>query len=81
MQREFIGTVKCRDFEVRYYLLAEFSELGRLYGVGMERDGEGVDLPAITPSRMRAQALLKDLMWGQVTPVSLRDVVEDWLLS
>lgn len=81
MHRQFMGERKCRNFWVRYYLLKERSASGEIYGVGMERDGEGMDLPDLTPSQKRAQALLENLIRGQVTPVSLRDVVDDWLLT
>ena len=44
-------------------------------------DGEEAALPDLSPSRRRVQELAAALARGGVTPVALRDVVDDWLLA
>lgn len=73
--------VICRK-PVDYYLLAE--ELGETESYGVEiscEDGEAESVRGITLSQNRILCLLMLLMEQTVTPVTLRDVVEDWLLS
>lgn len=82
MRRRFIATVQCCGRPVRYYLLVDAVRDGRwMYGILVEGDGDREAIPGITPSRLRAQMLLKRLIRGRVTPVTARDVVEDWLLA
>ena len=42
---------------------------------------EVADVPNLSPSRARVQELAEALVRGGVTPVTLRDVVDDWLLE
>ena len=82
MRRIFMGTALCQDLPVRYYLLAEDREdETETYGVGVEYAGEIEELPNITPFQHRIQKLAEALMQGCVTPATLRDVTEDWLLT
>ena len=69
-----------------YFLLAEETELaapGEEYGVEIyvPETGERQLVRAVTPSRREAEALLDRIATGFVTPVTLRDVVYDWLCS
>jgi len=73
-----MGIALCREIPVRYYLLTERRELCA-YGICVEYQEEMVEISHITPSRQRIMALLRLLMNGCVTPVAVRDVVEDWL--
>ena len=68
MKRRLAGESRCKDAALRYYLLTE---------VG----GEQAAVSGITTARQRVQGLLDGLIRGQVTPVALRDVVDDWLLA
>ena len=71
----------CGKLPVRYSLVAEpLENAGENYGVLVESGGERVLLRGITVSQRRIQALLRLLMAGNVTAVTARDVVEDWLL-
>ena len=46
----------------------------------VESGGERLLLRGVTASQRRIQALLELLMAGNVSAVTARDVVEDWLL-
>ena len=82
MRRIFMGTARCLDHPIRYYLLAEAGEDGtETYGIGVEYAGETAEIPNITPFQHRIQKLAEALMQGCVTPTTLRDVAEDWLLA
>ena len=75
------GTQACGTIPVRYSLVAEELEnAGENYGVLVESGGERLLLRGITISQRRIQALLEQLMAGNVTAVTARDVVEDWLV-
>ena len=76
----FAGTGACGQTEVRYSLVAEeLEEAGENYGILVESEGERLFLRGITVSQRRIQALLRLLMAGNVSVVTARDVVEDWL--
>ena len=82
MRRIFMGTARCLDQPIRYYLLAEAGEDGtETYGIGVAYAGETAEIPNITPFQHRIQKLAEALMQGCVTPTTLRDVAEDWLLA
>lgn len=49
------------------------------YGVLVEKDGEETAMPSLDSSRERVALLLDRMVRGVVTPVSARDVAEDWL--
>ena len=75
------GMGMCGRLPVRYSLVAENLEnAGENYGVLVESGGERLLLRGITVSQRRIQALLELLMAGNVSAVTARDVVEDWLL-
>lgn len=81
MRKQLIGEARCRELPVRYYLLEDETDEGRpLYGIQVEYGGERMSILELTCSRQRAEALLGLLIRGCVTPVTVRDVVEDWLL-
>lgn len=72
----------CKNSTARYYLLQEpLGEDAEVYGVAVEYGGERAELRSLTVSRRRAEALLERMRRGRVTPVTARDVVEDWLLG
>ncbi len=81
MRRILVGSVLHQERQAQYYLLAESLEEGmEVYGVGVEYGGEAAEIPNITPSQQRIQQLEEVLVRGVVTPATLRDVAEDWLL-
>jgi len=79
----FMGSRDISDHSVSYYLLAdECGELGENYGVAIEdREGETSHVAGITPSQCRILGLVSALMKYAVTPATLRDVIEDWILE
>lgn len=81
MRRILMGTGCCLGETVKYYLLEDAAgSIAKQYGISLECGNEQASLPGITVSQSRILALLDTLISGSVTPVSLRDVVEDWLL-
>ncbi len=81
MRRLFVGEARCRASQARYYLLGEGTEESGSYGVLVEMDGEEASAADLSPSRQRVLELAEALVRGAVTPVALRDVVDDWLLE
>ena len=77
MKKRLIGEARCRASLARYYLL----ETEASYGVAVEMEGETAAVPDLSPSRRRVESLADALVRGTVTPVGLRDVVDDWLLA
>ena len=71
----------------QYYILVDEMELGgglscESYGVKVAGpDGEEASVPNITVSVERIDQLLELLRRNCVSPVTLRDVVLDWLLK
>ena len=81
MRRIFVGDAACGQKLIQYYLL-EHEIAGRTcYGIQVETGGEKAVIPCITPSQVAVLALAERLIRGCVTPVTARDVVEDWLLT
>ena len=81
LQTLFIGSSACKEAEVRYYLLAEEPETDTgCYGLRVEFGGEAETIHGITASQHVILSLLSALVRGAVTPVAVRDVIEDWLL-
>ena len=73
-----------RDCGYRYMILVDEMTVGGMscesYGVRVTGpDGECAEIPNITVSAGRIDELVDLLRRNQVSPVTLRDVVEDWL--
>ena len=81
MGKRFVGEALCQTARVRYYLLEEDAAEPASYGVEIELEGETAAVRDLSPCRERVQALAEKLVRGAVTPVALRDVVDDWLLE
>ncbi len=82
MRALLIGQRQLQEKPIRYYLLAEdCGSFTESYGVRIEHDSEEAAIPGITMSQVKIQLLMETLINGIVTPVGLRDVVEDWLLA
>ena len=64
-----------------YYVLVEdLGEREKSYGVEVRLKEECCRLMDLTSHRGRIETLMEALIRHDVTPVALRDVVEDWLL-
>lgn len=82
MRKRLVGEARCRASQARYYLLEkEPEEGGASYGVRIELEGETAAAADLSPSRRKVEELAERLVRGTVTPVALRDVVDDWLLE
>lgn len=81
MRSVFMGSRRLSGETLSYHLLIEeVEDLGENYGVLLEGFGQTAAILGITVVQNRALSLLEKLRHGAVTPASLRDVVEDWLL-
>lgn len=83
MHSTFMGKREVLTKAATYYLLTkEVGELCESYGVAVcLEDGEQCHIPDITCSHTGILGLISVLMRCTVTPVALRDVVDDWLSS
>ena len=73
---------RSRSYE--YFILIDEMDVGAFscesYGLKIrERGGESCVVPHITTSIARIDALSELVLAGGVTPVTLKDVVADWL--
>lgn len=74
------GQAECLGDPIYYELLAEdWKADTECYGLRIRRGGETAEIAGLTVSQRRIQELLESLVRGAVTPVVLRDVVEDWM--
>ena len=76
MEQQWFGAAECLGERIDYYILPEGAEG---YGVGAAYREDVVFVRNITPHREEITALASLLCRGRVTPIALRDVVEDWL--
>ena len=76
MRRVYIGSACCGEVPVRYFMLTSGRDR---YGILVEKGAERVEIPSLAGSRRRVRELLDRMLRGAVTPVTVRDVVEDWL--
>jgi len=78
----YFGKCQILQKQIEYYLLAdEFGHIGESYGVRIDCDnGETASVRGITLSQSRIQVLMDMVLRNTVTPSTLRDVVEDWIL-
>ena len=81
-----VESTEGREQRFAYYILVDQMEVSggfacESYGVKVAalNGGETVSLPNITVSISRIDELMGLLIRNLVTPVTLRDVVEDWL--
>lgn len=65
----------CRGKVIRYRIVTTEGN----YGIAVEYGGEQAVIENLTSCREAMEALALALRKGRVTPVALRDVVEDWL--
>jgi hypothetical protein len=79
----FIGKKTVHRQVINYYMLIEErADDTENYGVELAcANGERAQICRVTPSQNRALGLVSQLMRYAVTPVTLHDIVEDWLQS
>jgi len=74
-QKRILGNV------FSYYMLAEMEGPCETYGVKISDSSGGSNaFSSLTCSREQCRGLIKRLVKCDVTEITLRDVVEDWLL-
>lgn len=79
MRRIRFDQAECRGTAVVYYLVAEETAEVERYGLQVCCGEETETVSDITASRRAIQSLLEAMARGAVTPVTAREVVEDWL--
>lgn len=77
--RELIGGQICCTLD--YTLLAQMQGAAARFGVSVknEQTGETAEVMDVTGDRQQAVAFFKSVVRGQVTPVTLREVAEDFV--
>jgi len=73
-----VGSVRLGRKWLRYYLLRSM-EPQRGYGICVTCGSDAALIPEITSSEAEVRQLLGAMIRGRVTPVTVRDIVEDWL--
>ena len=82
MRALFYGQAECLGQPVYYELLAdELTGDKECYGLRVRCGEDTAEARDLTTSQRRIQELLDALVRGAVTPITTRDVVEDWLLA
>ena len=82
MRKFFFDSAALGENTVEYSLVTCTPDTDRgEYGILVESGGEQALIPAISVSRFRVQELLGLMCRGLVTPVTARDVTEDWLAA
>lgn len=79
MRKISFGQSECCGAVVFYYLMVEEEAGIERYGLQVRRESETETVPDITSSQRQIQALLEVMARGCVTPVAVREIVEDWL--
>ena len=80
MERIFVGAVSTPRGKIEYYLIKELcAEHGIVYGITVILEKETAEITQITTQLHKIQELLHAMLRGSVTPVTVRDIVEDWL--
>lgn len=81
MQKILIGKTEVSGQPTLYYLLRETAGTVEHYGVEIIRGTERSRVKRIAVSGDRVWDFAERLMKNGVTPTTLQDVVEDWLLA
>lgn len=80
MGEKLYKTIQIRGRAVNYFLITEFIQDGKLvYGFRLNYGEEEIMIRNLTSSFEAVRKLLDMLVCGEVTPVTVPDIVEDWL--
>lgn len=79
MRKIWFGQSECRGEAVCYYLVVEETAEVERYGLQVRCGGEKETMKDITSSQRQIQILLETMVRGGVTPITAREIVEDWL--
>ena len=81
MYKVLVGETEILGEKTSYFLLEEIMGVIENYGVEIVWGMEQCCIRGITVSGDRAWHLIELLMYHSVTPIALRDVIDDWLLG
>ena len=73
-----IKSVRLDKKWLRYYMLWSMQSRNG-YGICVTCGGDAAFIPGIASSEAEIRRLLEAMIQGRVTPVTARDIVEDWL--
>ena len=80
MEKYPVGEAVLGEERIRYYLVQDsFNGNQVSYGIAVELGKEQVVIENLSNSDRRVRTLLSCMERGTVTPVSVPDIVEDWL--
>lgn len=80
MRKVLVGETEVLGETTVYYLLDDTDGFPGNYGVQIIRGSEQSCVNSLAPSGDRVWRLAELLLRCAVTPITLRDVTEDWLL-
>lgn len=80
MEARLYQTARICGRSVAYFLILESTEQGMLtYGIRVRSDEEETVVRNLSTSFETVVDLLETFVRGEVTPVSVPDLIEDWL--
>lgn len=82
MEKVLTGICVWKEEPIRYYMIRHLAGgITDAYGILVEFKEERAVIEHISPVRKKVQDLLECMRKGMVTPVSVPDIVEDWLIG
>jgi hypothetical protein len=79
--RRLAGKTECCGRKIWYYILSERKGQEVCFGLSVVYRDEEVQIHSVTMVYGDIRALLTRMKRGKVTPVAVRDVIEDWVLD
>ena len=79
--RRLAGKAECCGRKIWYYILSERKRREVCFGLSVVYRDEEVQIHSVTGDYGDIRALLTRMKRGKVTPVAVRDVIEDWILD
>ena len=79
--RRLAGKAECCGRKIWYCMISERNGENLSFGLSVVYRDEEVRIPAVTMVYGDIRALLTRMKRGKVTPVAVRDVIEDWILD
>ena len=74
-----VGTAEYLGSSIEYHLITDVLDGTERYGILVQLGTEQAAISDISTSKERVQALAEQMMAGSVSPITARDIVEDWL--